>query len=231
MILGASGAGDAETPLRPVRVWDLPTRLVHWLIAALVPFSWWSATHDHLSWHRLSGYVLMGLLAFRLIWGVVGSSTARFSRFVAGPRTVLAYARGRLGEGRIGHNPLGGWSVIALLTVLALQIGLGLFAVDEDAIEAGPLSKFVSFDTGRAITHWHHEIFWVLVALITVHLVAILIYTLRRKTLVGPMITGVARLSPSLAAPALASRTRVIIAAALAASLTWFVAHGLSFRT
>jgi cytochrome b len=143
---------------------------------------------------------------------------------------VLAYVRGRLGESRIGHNPLGGWSVIALLTVLALQIGLGLFAVDEDAIEAGPLSKFVSFDTGRAITHWHHQIFWVLVALIALHLSAILVYALQRKNLLGPMITGVARLSTNLTPPALASRTRMIIAAALAASLTWFVAHGLSFK-
>jgi cytochrome b len=230
LILPKSGAGEAETPLRPVRVWDLPTRLVHWLIAALIPFSWWSATNDHLSWHRLSGYVMLGLLGFRLIWGVIGSSTARFSDFVAGPPTVIAYLRGRSGARRIGHNPLGGWSVIALLTVLALQIGLGLFAVDEDAIEAGPLSKFVSFDTGRAITHWHHQIFWVLVALITVHLVAILVYALRRKNLIGPMITGVARLSPSLTAPAFASRTRLIIAAAVAAGLTWFVAHGLSFK-
>ncbi len=230
MILAAPRAEKPDGPVRPVRVWDLPTRLVHWLVAALIPFSWWSATSDHLSWHRQSGYMILGLLAFRLIWGVVGSATARFSRFVAGPRTVLAYVRGRLGESRIGHNPLGGWSVIALLTVLALQIGLGLFAVDEDAIEAGPLSKFVSFDTGRAITHWHHQIFWVVVALVALHLSAILVYALQRKNLLGPMITGVARLSTNLTPPALASRTRMIIAAALAASLTWFVAHGLSFK-
>jgi len=105
--------------------------------------------------------------------------------------------------------------------------GLGLFAVDEDAIEAGPLSKFVSFETGRAITRWHHRIFWVLVALIALHLGAILVYGLRRKNLVGPMITGIARLSPNLTVPSLASRGRMIIVAALAASLTWFVAHGL----
>ncbi len=216
--------------VRPVRVWDLPTRLVHWLIAALIPFSWWSATSDHLSWHRMSGYVILGLVAFRLIWGFAGSSTARFTGFVTCPRTVLAYVRGRLGESRIGHNPLGGWSVMALLTVLALQTCLGLFAVDEDALEAGPLSKFVSFDTGRAITHWHHQIFWVLVALIALHLSAILVYGLRRKNLVGPMITGVARLSPSLTVPTLAARSRMIMAAALAASLTWFVAHGLSLK-
>ena len=77
-----------------VRVWDLPTRLVHWAIAALVPFSWWSAHAGHLPWHRLSGYSILGLVVFRLIWGVAGSSTSRFASFLRGPAAVLAYLRG-----------------------------------------------------------------------------------------------------------------------------------------
>ncbi len=219
----------AATPGGGVLIWDLPIRLVHWLIAVLIPFSWWSAHSDHLSWHRLSGYTVLGLLLFRLLWGVMGSSTARFAQFLAGPRRVALYLRGRLAA-PVGHNPLGGWSVVALLTVLLIQVGLGLFAVDEDAIEAGPLSKFVSFDTGRAITHWHHQIFWVLVALIGLHLAAILIYALRRRNLVEPMITGRAVLAPGVAAPTLAPAWRLALAAALAFSVTWVIAHGFALK-
>lgn len=225
----AVAAGDEAPPVR-ARIWDLPTRVLHWLLVLLIPFSWWSATHDHLSWHLLSGYTILGLLAFRLLWGVFGSPTARFSRFLAGPRTVAAYVGGRLGRAVVGHNPLGGWSVAAMLLALATQVGLGLFSVDEDDLYEGPLSRFVDFDTGRAIAHWHHKMFWVLVALIAVHLAAILVYALRRRNLVGPMITGVARLAPGAHVPPLAPVWRVAAAALVAVALTWFIAHGLRLR-
>jgi cytochrome b len=222
------GPEPADATRGRARIWDLPTRLVHWTLAVLIPFSWWSATHDHLDWHLLSGEAILGLLAFRLIWGVFGSPTARFSRFLAGPRTISAYLGGRLGRVVVGHNPLGGWSVAAMLTALAVQVGLGLFSVDEDEVEAGPLSKFVDFDTGRAIAHWHHKVFWVLVALIALHLGAIVVYAVRRKNLVGPMITGVARLAPGAAAPVPAPAWRMLAAAAVALALAWFVARGLT---
>jgi cytochrome b len=209
-----------------VRVWDLPTRAVHWLLALLIPFSWWSAHSDHLPWHRLSGYTILGLLIFRLIWGFVGSPTARFSRFLRGPGTVVVYLRGRLAP-VIGHNPLGGWSVMAMLTALAVQVTLGLFSVDEDSLEAGPLSTFVSFDTGRAIAHAHHIGFWVLLALIGLHLAAIAVYAMRGRNLVAPMITGVTRVAPDVAGESPSVLWRVIPSAGAAAALTWFVAHGL----
>ncbi|HEY5204143.1 MAG TPA: cytochrome b/b6 domain-containing protein, partial [Roseiarcus sp.] len=123
--MDASAPGD-----RSAKVWDAPTRIVHWLLAALIPFSWWSAHNDHLPWHRLSGYSILGLLAFRVIWGFVGSSTARFRQFLSGPGQVRAYLGGRLGP-IVGHNPLGGWSVLAMLTAIAVQVGLGLFSIDE----------------------------------------------------------------------------------------------------
>ena len=148
-------------------VWDLPTRLVHWLIAALIPFSWWSATHDHLSWHILSGCTILGLLLFRMIWGFFGSSTARFSNFVAGPGRIRAYLGGRIGI-IVGHNPLGGWSVVAMLGALAAQVALGLFSVTEDGLQGGPLSNFASFELGRSLAHLHHLVFWLVVALIAV---------------------------------------------------------------
>jgi cytochrome b len=214
-----------EGPTR-ARVWDLPTRLVHWSIAVLVPFSWWSAVSDHLPWHRLSGYAILGLLAFRLIWGFAGSPTARFAQFLRGPAAVLAYVRGRT-KAAAGHNPLGGWSVVALLSVLAAQVGLGLFAIDEDSVEGGPLSSMVSFDTARAIAHLHHNLFWVLVGLIVLHLAAIAVYAVRRRNLLGPMITGVAQVDPALDVPRPVAAWRILPAAAVAAAAAWFVAHGL----
>jgi cytochrome b len=227
--LAADATADKASPAR-ARIWDFPTRVLHWLLVLLIPFSWWSATHDHLAWHLLSGYTILGLLAFRLIWGVFGSATARFARFLAGPRTIALYVGGRLERALVGHNPLGGWSVAAMLLALATQVGLGLFSVDEDELYEGPLSRFVDFDTGRAIAHWHHKVFWVLVALIGIHLIAILIYALRRKNLLGPMITGVGRLAPGAQAPPLAPAWRMAAVALVALAVAWIVAHGLRLR-
>ena len=225
----AEPAADESAPSR-ARIWDLPTRVLHWLLVLLIPFSWWSATHDHLPWHLLSGFTILGLLVFRLLWGVFGSPTARFSRFLAGPRTIAAYVGGRLGRVVVGHNPLGGWSVAAMLLALATQVGLGLFSVDEDELNEGPLSRFVDFDTARAIAHWHHKVFWVLVALIGIHLIAILVYALKRRNLVGPMITGVGRLAPGAQVPPLAPAWRMAAAALVAFAITWIIAHGLRLR-
>ncbi len=214
------------TEVRRAAVWDLAVRATHWLLAVLIPFSWWSAINDHLPWHRLSGYMILGLLVFRLIWGFVGSPTARFGQFLSSPRGVIAYLRGKAAPA-VGHNPLGGWSVVAMLVVLAGQVGLGLFSVDEDSIEAGPLSKFVNFDTSRAIAHLHARLFWVLVGLIGLHMAAVAIYALRRKNLVGPMVTGVAPLTQDVEVQPLAPGWRVLPVTALAAAVAWFVAHGL----
>src|SRR5688572_22217569 len=103
-----------------------------------------------MDWHRYSGYTMLGLLTFRIYWGIAGSSTARFARFVAGPRAVLNHLRlPREERARVmGHTPLGGWSVVALLLAMIVQVSLGLFATDIDGIESGPLSHLVSFDTG-----------------------------------------------------------------------------------
>ncbi|HEX7759118.1 MAG TPA: cytochrome b/b6 domain-containing protein [Caulobacteraceae bacterium] len=201
-------------------------RLTHWTIAALVIFSWWSAETDHLTWHRLSGDLILGLLLFRLVWGVVGSQTARFSAFVQGPSAVIRYVRGQGFAGH-GHNPLGALSVVALLAALCLEVGLGLFTVDEDGLEPGPLAKYVDFDTGRTIAKLHHLTFNLLLALVAVHLVAIAIYELRRKRLVLPMITGYATAADSASAPRFASPWLAVAVAAGAAAIAWLVAHGL----
>jgi cytochrome b len=212
-------------------IWDLPTRLFHWLLAALVAFSWWSH-EDHLDWHRISGIGIAGLLVFRLWWGVAGSSTARFTSFLKGPRGVIAYLKGGA-AGAPGHNPLGGWSVAAMLLALIAQVGLGLFSVDEDGFESGPLAKYVSFDTGRAAAGAHEIVFTILLGLIVLHLLAIGWYAARKQNLVGPMITGHGAIAEGAEAPMMAPVWRLLIGLLLGGAtfggLLWLEKTGSAF--
>ena len=169
-------------------VWDLPTRLFHWLLAALIAFSWWSVTYHHGDWHIWSGCAILTLLIFRLLWGFAGSSTARFSSFVRGPRSLARYFRGEWSG--IGHNPLGAISVLVLLFAVAIQVGLGLIAEDEDGIVMGPLAMLVSTDASDKARDLHETWFYVLLALIGVHVLAILYYRMQGKKLTVPMVTG-----------------------------------------
>lgn len=183
---------DPQDELQPV--WDLPVRLVHWLLAGLIAFSWWSVHNQHTSWHVWSGCAILTLLIFRLLWGVVGSSTARFSNFVRGPRSVMNYLRG--GWSGIGHNPLGALSVVALLSALTVQVGLGLVAQDPDGIYTGPLYKLVSSDTSDEARDLHQLWFNVILGLVALHIAAIFYYRLRGRRLTWRMITGRDRVDP-----------------------------------
>lgn len=181
-----------------VRVWDLPIRLVHWLIVALMGLSWITVENGWIEWHKLSGYTMLGVVVFRLYWGFRGSTTARFSQFVLGPAAVLRHARTFFSRTKhapaIGHSPLGGWNVVAMLLLLLLQAGLGLFTIDVYAIEAGPLATYVSLDTGRRIAGLHEAVFNLLCLLVVLHVAAVLGYLiLKRENLVLPMLTGVKR--------------------------------------
>jgi len=185
------GDGRVEQP-----VWDLPVRLVHWLLAGLIAFSWWSVNYHHTGWHIWSGCAVLTLLIFRLLWGFVGSSTARFSGFVRGPTTVLAYLRGSWRG--LGHTPLAALSVLALLGAVAIQASLGLFAEDEDGIFMGPLARLISSDTSDKVRDIHALWFNVVLGLIVLHVLAILFYRWRGKHLTKPMITGRAALDPGV---------------------------------
>ena len=127
---------------RPVRIWDWPTRIFHWLLVLLIPALWWTAENERTELHIQLGLITLALILFRILWGFLGSSTARFANFLKGPRGIAAYFGGRA-SGAVGHNPLGGWSVIAMLALLAAQVGLGLFASDEDGLYMGPLSLWL----------------------------------------------------------------------------------------
>lgn len=154
-----------------------------------------------MEWHLLAGYCLLGTILFRIGWGFAGGETARFANFVRAPTAVIGYARKLAGKQRdgaapLGHNPLGGWSILAMLGLLLAQAGLGLFAVDVDGFASGPLSQWVSFDAGRRAAHWHGTTFHVLLGLIALHLAAIAYYRMvRRESLLPAMIHGYKRRS------------------------------------
>ena len=209
-----------------VRVWDVPTRLIHWLIVLLVAASWWTGDTGRMDWHRYSGYLLLGLISFRIYWGLVGASTARFRQFVRGPQVVLSYLRGRW-ETLPGHNPLGALSTLVLLALLAAQVVLGLFAVDVDGIESGPLSNHVSFATGRACAKLHHQLFDVLLVLIAAHVAAVLFYVVvKKQNLIAAMFTGKREYAQDLQPVVNASKLRLISGAIIVAALTWFITRG-----
>jgi cytochrome b len=185
-----------------VRVWDLPVRIFHWLLVALLAFSWWSAENDRLDWHFLSGYAILALVIFRVYWGFAGSWSARFAAFAKGPRAVIGYL-GLLPTQAAakwpGHNPMGGWSVLAMLALLLVQVGLGLFAIDVDGLNAGPLDYLVAFDTGRLLAGWHARVFNVLLTVIGLHIAAIAFYAIfKRENLARAMVTGTKQLPPAI---------------------------------
>lgn len=218
--------GPVETPApatTKVHVWDLPTRLTHWLFVVAVGTLWWTAETGRMEWHRWAGYTLLGLVLFRLYWGFAGSSTARFANFVRGPRAIASYLRGSWAA-QAGHNPLGALSVLALLGLLLAQLVLGLFAIDVDGIESGPLSLYVSFEAGRACAEWHEVVFNVLLTVITLHVVAVLYYLLfKRQNLIGAMITGRRAYASEMAPITRASVVRLVVGVLLASAITYAV--------
>jgi cytochrome b len=165
----------------------------------LVALSWWSAEYHKDDLHLYLGYGVLSLLIFRIGWGIFGSSTARFISFVRGPAAVFTYIRDRFHWPVAGHAPLGALSVVALLVMLFVQVGTGLFALDEDGFSGGPLAPLVSIATSDAATGLHEDLWNLLLALIVLHLAAILLYRLALgRNLLGPMITGKAELAPGV---------------------------------
>jgi cytochrome b len=185
---------DTERPVT-IPVWDLPTRLFHWLLLVMVAvsFSTGSIGGNAMQYHEWSGFAILVLLVFRVCWGFAGSRASRFSDFVKGPAAVWRYAtalvRGK-SERYLGHNPLGGWSVLALLLVLLIQAVTGLFAND-DIITEGPLYLWVSKPLSDWLTGVHRLNRYLIMALAAIHIAAVLFYLLvKRENLIKPMITG-----------------------------------------
>ncbi|HEV2866512.1 MAG TPA: cytochrome b/b6 domain-containing protein [Allosphingosinicella sp.] len=206
-----------------MKIWDWPTRLFHWLLVVLIPLQWWTAENDLMDLHMLAGIGIAALLLFRLIWGLIGSSTARFANFVRGPRAVVSYLNGRAAH-VLGHNPLGGWSVVTMLALLSAQVGLGLFASDEDGLNSGPLSNLISYEASECAGEIHEQLFNVILILIALHVAAIIAYALfRRQNLVRPMLIGSGE-GPEGAEPMRAAGAgRLAVAVLIAAAAAWWL--------
>ncbi|AXQ28467.1 cytochrome B [Solimonas sp. K1W22B-7] len=188
--------------MQRVFVWDLPTRLFHWLLVFAIAVSVITGQIGGawIDWHGRSGIAIVGLVVFRLAWGVVGSRTARFAQFVRGPRTIRDYLRGQW-QG-IGHNPLGALSVLALLGVVALQVGTGLFTND-DITYQGPLADLISKELSDRLRAWHGWLFYALAGLIVLHFAAIVFHVrIKRERLIRPMVTGWKELPAAAPLPA-----------------------------
>ena len=182
-------------PAPRIRAWDLPTRIFHWALATLVVCSFTTGTigGEWMAWHLRSGYAILTLVVYRLAWGLVGSDTARFARFLRGPRSVARYVRltfaGRHPPGA-GHNPLGGWMVAAMLAALAFQAATGLFSDDEIATQ-GPLAVKVSNALVSRMSHLHDLGRWIVAGLAVLHVAAIAVYRWAWGVrLAGTMVTG-----------------------------------------
>lgn len=219
-----------------VRVWDLPTRAFHWLLtgALVAQVITGKIGGGAMTWHFRIGYFVFALLLFRLAWGLVGGHWSRFAHFVPGPGALLRYLRGRSrreDHHDVGHSLLGALSVLAMLLLLAAQVGAGLVADDEIA-SVGPLNRFVSGATAAWATAWHTGPgIALLMALVLLHVGAIVYYRVfRQRSLVLPMITGDKTL-PGAGAPAArdSGATRLLallLLAASAALVAWVVRLG-----
>lgn len=220
--------GAAGTTHR-VRVWDPLVRVSHWSFALIVPAMWWTAENSEWGWHRRLGLVLLAVLAARIAWGFIGPRTARFSHFLRRPSAVIAHFRGSLPNSArdIGHNPAGGWSVLALLAVMLAQVGMGLFAGDPFDGMTGPLRPLVGVMTADTITELHETFFYVVLGFIVLHLAAIAWYALvRREGLVRPMVTGRRETDAEIEGIGPARWGRALAVTALAAGLALWVSYG-----
>ncbi|CAM4200897.1 Cytochrome B [Bordetella tumbae] len=210
-----------------IRIWDFPTRLFHWALAICVIGAYVSVKLGglYMDWHVRFGLATLGLIVFRVLWGLVGPRYARFSTFVRGPGAIKRYIQGAATSA--GHNPLGALSVIAMLAVLGFQTISGLF-ISDDIMTQGPLYGRIDESVSSWLASWHERNEWIIIGLVVLHFVAIIWYVaVRRRRIVGPMITGNARpqdlpagTPPTEDGPMIWLRA-AIIAAAVTALVLW----------
>jgi cytochrome b len=185
-------ATDTDTASRPIRVWDLPLRIWHWTMAGVLAVSLYTGLSGQIhlfDLHATAGYTIVGLLFFRLGWGFWGGVYARWHNYGTSPLRLLAYARG-MHDPRQAHTPPGAAMAVLVWAVIAVQAGSGLFSSDF-IFNSGPLASYLSDGGVRRATWIHVRAFWIIIALVTLHVAAITGYwVVRRDPLALAMITG-----------------------------------------
>lgn len=214
--------------MQKIKVWDLPTRLFHWTLVLAIPFMWFSADAggNWLGRHVQVGLLILGLWVFRVCWGLWGSDTARFADFIQGPAQIKRYLAGQITENeQPGHNPLGALMVVGLLAAIGLQLLTGLFAADENTwLHSGYLNSWVSDDTGSLMRTIHVNFFWFLLALIVLHVAAVIAYKVIKKiNLIHPMFTGYKTLQGEVKPLRFAPVSKLVMALAVALAVMWWV--------
>lgn len=211
--------------MRKILIWDLPTRLFHWLLVLCIAGAWITGENEAFDWHMRFGYGVLGLVLFRILWGLIGSETARFTQFVRGPAAILGHIRELRAPGRLvphaGHNALGALAVLGLLLVVAVQAASGLFTSD-GIMTDGPLVERVSSSTASLMRFIHLNNFNILLGIAGLHIVAVLAYAVfKRLDLVRPMVTGWVTLPAGIPAPRIVSLVRALVVAAISATTIW----------
>jgi len=203
-----------------IKVWDFPTRFFHWSMVFLLGGLWWTADVGEMQYHLICAYVLMTLIGFRFVWGLVGSETSQFKHFIVVPKQAIHYAFKQPKPNSIGHNPLGGYMVMLLLSLLALQLMSGLFATDEIFTE-GPLVYLVSADTAAWLTWLHKTNFNIILAMVVIHVIAVLVHVIKGDNLVKAMLSGYKNVSSGIAAPKLRSPVLALTIVLVIFTLVW----------
>lgn len=206
---------------KQVKVWDFPVRAFHWMMVILLGALWWSADVGEMSLHQVFAYLLMTLLAFRLVWGVIGSDTAKFTHFLRSPKAVIKYAKDKQKPQSLGHNPLGGYMVILLLSLLAVQLVTGLFATD-DIFTEGPFYSYVSSATASTLTWMHKQNFNLILGFAAMHVLAVVIYLVKGENLITAMVTGYKRVQGELPQPKMARIWLALIVFVVLFAVVWF---------
>jgi cytochrome b len=222
----------SQQEMKKVKVWDAPVRLFHWVVVGLLCFQYVSVkiSGNWMVYHMWSGYTLLTLVLFRIVWGFVGSHHARFGDFLYGPRAIVDYLRTlprRQAAKFAGHNPVGGLSVVLMLLLLLVQAGTGLFAYDDTNMVEGPLAHFLKTETSALVTTIHRYNFYALLAVVAAHIGAVLFYLLyKSENLVKAMFTG-EKLLPAthvegrIAGIGAAAAVMAVAAAAVYLIVTW----------
>jgi len=225
---------DADEPVntqkqaaRPVLVWDVPTRLFHWLVVVLVAAAYATSELNWMGWHVRIGEMLLTLVLFRLLWGFFGSDTARFRNFMSAPAAAWQHLRHvlrREADLQVGHNSAGGWMVLLLLALLLGETLSGLY-VNNDVADDGPLTQWVPASIANAITALHTILWDALLAAVALHVLAIAVYAVAKgHNLLRPMLTGRKRLPERIRAPRQASTIRALLLLVLSATLVTLLA-------
>ncbi|MDO6442566.1 cytochrome b/b6 domain-containing protein [Marinobacter sp. 2_MG-2023] len=212
--------------MKSISLWDLPTRLFHWLLVLAVTGSIVTVNlgGTWMLWHERFGLTIVGLISFRLVWGFVGSTYARFWQFIPGPSAVSSYLKGTWRG--LGHNPLGALSVLAMLGLIGFQAVTGLFATDAIAFN-GPLYRAVSSEWNDTITSWHKLTEWFIYGLIGLHIASVFFYTFVKKdNLIAPMISGHKTVSESMGENRKGGGLIALVVALAVAGFAVWVANG-----